>query len=78
MAFNHDRSFFVAFNDCGQFGIEAIVNPTHDRSEIVDLVRRRDFGKDDVIAVHEYNPAEGWSREVTGDIFAEAGVTEAA
>lgn len=71
---NHDRSFFVAFNDCGTFGIEAIVNPTHVRAEVVDLIRNRDFGKDDVIAVHEYNPTEGWSRDITSDVFAEAGL----
>jgi hypothetical protein len=71
---NHDRSFFVAFNDCGQFGIEAIVNPTQVRAEVVDLIRRGDFGKDDVIAVHEYNPVEGYARDITEDIFREAGL----
>jgi hypothetical protein len=71
MAFNPDRSIFVAMADFGPRGIEAIVDPALTRADIVQRIATGDFGFEHIVAVHEYNPIEGWSRPVTLDIFEE-------
>lgn len=68
---NTDRSFFIAYNDCGKFGIEAVSDPSHTRKDVIENIRRGELGFDEVRKVFEFNPAEGWSRDVTDDIFAD-------
>jgi hypothetical protein len=68
---NTDRSFFTCYNDCGKFGIEAVSDPSHTRADIIELIRRGELGFDDVLKVFEFNPIEGWSRDITSDIFDE-------
>jgi hypothetical protein len=76
---NLDRSIFVPFNDCGRLGIEAVVNPAFGRADIIDYIRRGELAHDDIVKVIEFNAAEGWSRDVTDEIFAEVdAVLEAA
>jgi hypothetical protein len=76
--FNPDRSVFVAYGDFGPNGYEAIVDPALSRNEIVSRISRGDFGFDAVVRVVEFNEAEGWSRNVTEDIFAEVEVLNSA
>lgn len=68
---NIDRSFWVCFNDCGKFGIEAIVDPSMTRAELVENIRRGDFGFDNIVKVLAFNPVEHTSDDVTDDILAE-------
>lgn len=77
MPLNLDRSMFVPFNDCGPLGFEAVVNPSLSRAEIVDRIGRGDFAHDAVIRIVEFNAAEGWSRDVTAEIFAEIAAASA-
>jgi hypothetical protein len=58
MTYNPDRSHFVVMNDYANQGHEAIVDPALTRA--------------DIVAVFEFNPVEGWSRNVTDDICGEA------
>lgn len=68
---NTDRSFFIAYNDCGKFGIEAVSDPSHTRADVIENIRRGELSFDNVVNVFEFNPVEGWSREITGDIWDE-------
>ena len=78
MKFNSDRSIFVAMNDYANSGHEAIVDPALSRAEIVRRICKREFGFEHIVSVFEFNAAEGWSRDVTADILAEAELAELA
>lgn len=67
---NHDRTFFVVFCDFGRkIGIgETVIS---DRKEMVENIRRGELGYENVVAVHEYQPVEGFATVITDDIFAE-------
>lgn len=71
MTINTDRSFFVAYNSCGKFGIEAVSDPSHTRADVIENIRRGELAFDNVVKVLELNPVEGWSRDITDDILAE-------
>lgn len=68
---NTNRSFFCCYNSCGKFGIEAVSDPSHTRADVIENIRRGELGFDDVRKVFEFNPVEGWSRDITDDIWAE-------
>jgi hypothetical protein len=67
---NHDRSFYVTFNDFGaKIGIgETVVS---DRKELVENIRRGELGFENVVAVHSYNPVEGYAVICTDDVLAD-------
>lgn len=69
---NTDRTFFSAFNDCGKYGIEAIVNPSMTRAELVENVRRGEFGFDNIVKVLAFNPVEHTCDDITEEIICEA------
>lgn len=69
---NTDHSVFVAHNDYGKSGFEAVVDLAHSRKEIIANIISGAIGFTDVFRIDEYNVAEGWSRDVTEDILAEA------
>lgn len=71
MAFNTDRIFYSAFNDCGKHGVEAIVDPSMTRQELVENIRRGELGFDNIVKVIAYNPVEGWSIDATDDVLAD-------
>jgi hypothetical protein len=75
--FNPDRSVFVAYGDFGPKGYEAVVDPALSRADVVSRIARGDFAFDAVVRVVEFNEAEGWARNVTEDIFAEAAALQA-
>lgn len=82
MTLNLDRSFFCVIVDYGRptiYGwtveIDGTVDPSWTRSEVVDLIRSREW--DNVVKVIEFNSVEGWSRDITEDVLAEAGITDA-
>lgn len=66
---NLDRIMYCAFNDHGKLGIEAIVDPSMTRAELVERIRTGDLGFDKVIRVVAFNAAEGFSLDVTEEIF---------
>jgi hypothetical protein len=72
MTYNPDRSHFVVMNDYANQGHEAIVDPALKLADIISRIASRDFGFTDIVAVFEFNPVEGWSRNVTDDICGEA------
>jgi len=67
-----DHSVFVAHNDYGKSGFEAVVDLSDTRKQIVEKIAAKELGFDHVFRVDEFNVAEGWSRDVTEDILAEA------
>ena len=69
---NRDHSVFVAHNDYGKSGFEALVDLSLTRKQIVEKIAAKELGFDYVFRVDEYNVAEGWARDVTEDILAEA------
>lgn len=68
---NMDHSVFVAHNDYGKTGFEAVVDLAHSRKEIVANIISGEIGFTKVFRVDEYNVAEGWARDVTAEIMAE-------
>lgn len=69
---NLDRSIFACFSDFGPKGFEAVVDPSHDRAEVIENIRRGEFAYTNIVKVLEFNAAEGWSRDVTDEILAAA------
>ncbi len=67
---NTDRTFFSAFNDCGRGRTEAIVDPSMSRAELIENVRRGEFGFDNVTRIIAFNPVEHTCDDVTDEIFA--------
>ena len=72
MSINLDRSIFSVFCQY-RTGIEATVDPTLTRAQVVENIARGELGYEDVVCVTEHNPVEGWSRIVTEDVLREAG-----
>ena len=68
---NQDHSVFVAHNDSGKLGFEAVVDLAHSRKEIVANIVAGEIGFTNVFRIDEYNVAEGWARDVTAEIMAE-------
>ncbi len=68
---NNDHSVFVAHNDYGKLGFEAVVDLSHSRAEIIANIISGAGGFTDVFRIDEYNVAEGWARDVTAEIMAE-------
>lgn len=68
---NADHSVFVAHNDYGKSGFEAVVDLAHSRKQIVANIISGAIGFTDVFRIDEYNVAEGWARDVTAEIMAE-------
>lgn len=64
-----DRSFFCVLQDFGQFGLEGIVNSDDRRETIIENIVTGQYDKIDHVV--EYNPAEGWVRDVTDDLASE-------
>lgn len=69
---NIDRSIFACFSDFGPKGFEAVVDPSHDRAEVIENIRRGEFAYTKIVKVIEFNASEGWSRDVTDEILAAA------
>ena len=68
---NNDHSVFVAHNDYGKSGFEAVVDLAHSRKQIIANIISGAIGFTDVFRIDEYNVAEGWARDVTAEIMAE-------
>ena len=68
---NADHSVFVAHNDYGKLGFEAVVDLSHSRAEIIANIISGAIGFTEVFRVDEYNVVEGWARDVTAEIMAE-------
>lgn len=68
---NADHSVFVAHNDYGKTGFEAVVDLAHSRKQIIANIISGAIGFTDVFRIDEYNVAEGWARDVTAEIMAE-------
>lgn len=67
-----DHSVFVAHNDYGKRGFLALVDLALTRKQIVERIADKELGFTDVFRIDEYNVAEGWARDVTEEIMAEA------
>lgn len=67
-AINTDRSFFTVLS---QLPSGSIVQPEMEiewnRETVASLALEGQF--DTVLAIFEYNPVEGWSADITADIF---------
>lgn len=61
-----DRSLFVVMRDFGAIGLESVCRPEEGRAEIIADIASGQI--DRVVAVFEFNPVEGWSRNVTSEI----------
>jgi len=66
---NHDRTYYVVFNDFGsRIGIgETVIS---DRAELIDNIIRGELGYDNITYIHAYNPIEHTADVVSDEIFA--------
>jgi hypothetical protein len=61
-----DASQFVVTRDFGNLGFESVSHPEWTRESIVrDII---ELQIDRVASVSEFNPVEGWSKDITDDI----------
>lgn len=66
---NTDRSFFNVI--CSyRSGLGLGSDNLLDRGELIEWIATGQFH--DIVRIFEFNPAEGWSRDVTDDVMAEA------
>jgi hypothetical protein len=73
--FNADRSFFNVI--ClYRSGLALGTDQLLDRAEVIDWIATGQFT--DIVRIVELNPAEGWSRDVTGDVMADANIAREA
>ena len=63
---NFDKSLFAVIRHFGDIGMESVTDPDATRDSIVSDIASGQI--DRVVAVHEYNPVEKWSRDITADI----------
>jgi len=71
MSLNTDTTFYSIICTVGQVVVSHEVDLEDMRfNKIVEDIR--DGQIEDVVAVFEFNPAEGWSKDVTADVMAAA------
>lgn len=70
MTINLDRSIYNVFCQYAS-GVEAVTDPATTRADVIDNILHGQSGFTDVVAVIEFNAAEGWSRNITADVMAE-------
>lgn len=61
-----DASQFVVTRDYGKLGLESVTSPDTTRASIVRDIVSGEI--DRVASVVEFNPVEGWSKDITDDI----------
>jgi hypothetical protein len=60
--------YFVVMKDLGRLGREAVVDPEHTRSQVVDRIKSGEYGN--FLFIHHV--ADGLADDVTVDLIAEA------
>ena len=68
--------YFVVMRDFGKIGREAIVDPQHTASNIVDLIATKEWPAESIIFIHVIQ--DGICADVTEELLEAAGVLEAA
>lgn len=68
---NLDRSYFTVISRlCSGTLVQPELEPDWTRTDVASMARGGQF--DTVLAIFEHNPVEGWSADITADVFPEA------